>query len=233
MEKAKKIFKEKSNKKFNNFFNYDKVDYINSTTKVEIICPLHGSFFQSPSCHLDSIHACQLCGKEKSRLKRTSSTERFTEKANKTHNNFYSYSKAIYTKSSQHVTIICPNHGEFEQLAGAHLKGNGCMKCRDEKHSKNHSKSTDTFIKEAIEKHDKFYNYDKTIYKISSEKIIITCPNHGDFEQTPASHLSGSGCPECGKLKQGQREDTASFIKKAKEVHGDKYDYTKNSIHTI
>jgi len=71
--------------------------------------------------------------------------------------------------------------------------------------------------------------YYKFVYNGGKEKSIIICPVHGEFEMTPNAHLRGQGCPICGieatadKLR-GNKED---FIKKAQEIHGDKYDYSK------
>jgi len=55
--------------------------------------------------------------------------------------------------------------------------------------------------------------------------VIITCKKHGDFIQRAGSHLAGC---ECKKCKQEERLGTKEqFIKNAKIVHGDKYDYSK------
>src|SRR6478736_4949727 len=113
-------FIEKANTKFNSFFNYSRVEYIKSNLKVEIICPIHGSFLQSPSCHLDSLTGCPSCGKEKSSKSGRHNSETFISKASEIHNNFYSYDKVKYTKSSEKVVITCPIHGDFEQIASNH-----------------------------------------------------------------------------------------------------------------
>lgn len=43
-------------------YDYSKVDYINTETKVCIICPEHGEFWQSPHHHLNG-NGCPECGK--------------------------------------------------------------------------------------------------------------------------------------------------------------------------
>ena len=65
------------------------------------------------------------------------------------------------------------------------------------------------------------YDYKKCIYINNKTKVVITCPTHGDFEQTPNNHLNGKGCPICNKV------DTQDFIKKAELVHKYRYDYSK------
>lgn len=58
-------------------------------------------------------------------------TDTFIEKASEIHNK-YDYSKIDFKNVNTKVTIICPIHGEFEQLPYNHLKGQGCRKCRRE-----------------------------------------------------------------------------------------------------
>lgn len=80
------------------------------------------------------------------------------------------------------------------------------------------------FIKKAIEIHENKYGYDKVEYVNNSTKVILTCRTHKDFEQIPSNHIRGWGCPKCANsLKASTAED---FIAKAREIYGDKYDYT-------
>ena len=74
----------------------------------------------------------------------------------------------------------------------SHISGTGCPSC-----SSNQRYTTEEFIEKANEVHNNFYNYSKTIYKSSHIKVIITCPDHGDFEQGAGYHLHGQGCPIC------------------------------------
>lgn len=121
-------FIKKANTKHNNFYDYSKVNYVNSTTAVEIICPTHGPFFQQPTVHLmGSI--CPMCAAENRVEKNTKTSEEFIEEARKIHGDKYDYSKVAYKRGDIPVTIICPNHGEFEQKPYIHLDGCGCQKC--------------------------------------------------------------------------------------------------------
>ena len=83
------------------------------------------------------------------------------------------------------------------------------------------------FIKKANEKHNGKYDYSKVDYVNNRTKVCIIChkPEHGEFWQTPNSHLSGHECPKCSREKNTSTK--YNFIKKAREAHGDKYDYTK------
>jgi len=83
--------------------------------------------------------------------------------------------------------------------------------------------TTEEFIEKSIKVHGDRYDYSLVEYKNAHTKVKIICKEHGVFEQTPNTHLNGSGCLECGGTKQ---LNTKKFIKKAKEIHGKKYDYS-------
>lgn len=91
--------------------------------------------------------------------------------------------------------------------------------------------STEEFIKKAKKIHGDKYDYSKTNYTGCKKLITIICPIHGEFSQVPNYHLSGNGCPKCGHEntwnKRG-RITTEEFIKKAKQVHGERYDYSES-----
>lgn len=88
-------------------------------------------------------------------------------------------------------------------------------------------KTQDIFIKQAKLKHNNKYIYDKTLYRNAKTKIIITCPIHGDWEQTPANHLNGYGCKKCGtnRTKYKLKLTLEEFIEKSINIHGTKYNY--------
>jgi len=191
--KAKKIHK----------YNYSKVNYKNSYTKVIIICEKHGEFLQTPKHHLNG-YGCNKCVIDNV----------FISKSNIIHKNKYDYSKIEYKNNKTKITIICPIHGKFSQLPLSHLKGFGCSKC-----SNNKKKTSKSFIKEAKKIHK--YDYSKVNYKNSHTKIIIICEKHGEFLQAPNHHLKGCGCPKCcsnvSKISQ-QWLDYLNIPKKYREV---------------
>ena len=104
-------------------------------------------------------------------------------------------------------------------------------------------KTQTEFIKDAIKKHGDYYDYSMVEYKNSTTPIKLLCPKHGEFLQSPKSHLKGCGCSVCGneKMSKIRREskgkykrprdiiiskDTESFISKASSLHGHVYDYS-------
>ena len=154
--------------------------------------------------------------------------ETFIKKAMKTHKNKYDYSRVKYVGANEKVCIICLKHGEFYQIASNHLRGQGCPKCSNEKLSKIHYSNKEEFIEKAKQIHGNKYDYSKTEYIDSKTKVCIICPKHGEFYQTPNSHLNGHGCFECGIISCKPKSlTTEEFIEKARKIHGDKYDYSK------
>ena len=208
--KAKKVHGDK--------YDYSKVEYVNNSTKICIICPKHGEFLQKPINHLHG----QGCAKCSGNVKLT--TEDFITEARKIHGNRYDYSKVEYVNSATKVRIICPEHGEFWQTPNSHLTGRGCLKCSII-HVHNKQKSTtEEFIVKAKEIHGNRYDYSKVEYINGKINVCIICPEHGEFWQKPNSHLNGTGCPKCyGSTKKSTEE----FIRQAQEIHGNKYDYSK------
>jgi hypothetical protein len=179
-------------------FSYEKSVYINNRTKIIIGCPIcHKDFQQNPETHLVS-KGCPLCyGKY------LSNTDEFIEKAIKIFADEYDYSEVVYVDSKTMVKIICKKHGSFDQIPNDHLSGHGCKWCGIDLTKKSLLSNTEDFIMKAKKKHLSECSYDKVKYVQAIQKVIIICNilGHEDFEQTPASHLSGRGCPICNASK--------------------------------
>lgn len=167
-------------------YDYSKVEYKNNHTKVCIICPVHGEFWQAPSTHLYG-QGCPVCGGS---LKKNA--EQFIEKAEAVHGPLYDYSEVKYKNNRTKVKIICREHGPFFQTPLNHVQGHGCPVCAGVAKG-----TTGSFIEKAQLIHGDRYNYAAVEYKDASTKVCITCPTHGDFWQAPYVHWSGCGCPEC------------------------------------
>lgn len=200
---------------------YDKVEYVNAKTKVCIICPEHGEFWQVPPSHL-SGKGCPQCGNKVIGRKLSDNREKFIQKAKKIHGDKYDYSQAEYVNNYTPLKIICKIHGEFYQTAHTHLNGGGCPLCVG-----NVKSNTAEFIKKAREIHGDKYDYSKVDYVNAKTKVCIICPEHGEFWQTPNNHLRKQECPVCSKSKVGlnNRLTLEQFKEKATEVHKGKYNY--------
>lgn len=214
----KSTFIEKSKKIHGNKYDYGQVDYSNNITKVEIICPLHGLFHQTPRSHFAGS-GCPTCGKNVTIKKKTLTTSDFINKSVKIHGNKYNYCSVEYKKNNQKIKIICPIHGEFQQLPKNHLNGCGCPSCAVE----NVIETLSDFLCKAIKRHGGKYDYSLCFYKNSNIKIKIICPKHGVFMQTPKKHIMGQSCPKCGGTALLTTDD---FFKAAIKIHQNKYDYS-------
>jgi len=194
MTLSKDEFIFKSKKIHGDKYDYSKVVYSHNKNKVKIICSKHGEFFQCAGNHLIG-RGCQKCAG----LDRKD-TESFIRESKKIHGDKYNYSKVDYVNTSGKVKIICKSHGVFEQLVSSHLRGHGCQKCAGLD-----KKDTESFIDCAKKLHTTQdgkpkYNYDKVEYTLSKNKVIITCPIHGDWKVKANNHLrkmGGGGCPYC------------------------------------
>jgi len=150
-----------------------------------------------------------------------SKTEKCILKFKEVHGDRYDYDKVVYIKNTEKVIITCREHGDFLQSPNSHKCGKGCLECGKKICS---SKTTSLVIREFREFHGDRYNYDKVVYTKSSEKVIITCREHGDFLQTPTNHKKGSGCPKC---VLENKQDTKGIIEVFRKVHGDRYNYNE------
>ena len=199
-----KTFIKKALRKHGDRYDYSNVIYVKSDEKVEIICRVkgHKPFPQTPYRH--SIgHGCQKCANEKIAYNKRLTINEFIEKARKIHDNKYDYSKVNYINAFTYVTITCPIHGDFPQTPNDHLNGAGCRKCAFEKQTMRQRKSLNKFIKESRKVHGNKYDYSKVNYINTDTEVIITCPIHGDFPQTPyIHHISRKqGCSKCKSSK--------------------------------
>jgi len=211
-----------------NKYDYSKVDYINSNTKIIIICKEHGEFEQTPHGHT-SGRRCIKCSILSSSKKKTKTTDKFIKEAKEKHGDTYDYSKVDYKTACEKVIIICKEHGEFCQSPPNHLNGSGCYYCGKIIMAQKQTLTREEFINKALEMHGSKYDYSKVDYKTACEKVIIICKLHGDFLQIPNSHLNGSGCYYCGKIIMAQKQTLTreEFINKSNEIYNNLYDYSK------
>lgn len=149
-------------------------------------------------------------------------SEVFAFKAKEVHGDKYDYSLVDFKRSNKKVSIVCVEHGSFEQIPSNHLTGYGCPSCSNDKRAHN----LDSFISKSKILHSDTYNYSKVEFTNSNEVVTIGCKKHGDFEQKVKYHLSKSGgCPVCLKESTIARRQE-EFIRRALEKHGDRYDYS-------
>ena len=207
-----------------NKYDYSLVEYVGNRKKVKIICSIHGEFNQIPYNHL-SGKGCSKCGDKRKNI------DKFIKESKNIHGDRYDYSLVDYKNMKTKVKIICPIHGEFEQIPKVHIRGSEYAKCS----SDNRKISNVDFITRSSNKHFNFYDYSLTNYTGWNNQVEIICPKHGKFKQMSGKHLNGKGCPKCGleKLSKIFRLDKNIFIERCKTIHLDKYDYSLVSFDNL
>ena len=218
-------------------YSYALVEYRSSREKVRIVCSQHGEFEVAPGQHLAG-KGCRSCGLGAGGSKRAEAAgTRFFKRAAEIHvGKGYSYPDS-YVAAKVKMQIGCSTHGLFWQTPDAHARGAGCPVCeaenKPERNKLRGAKEGARFEEKARIMHGDRYDYREAAYVRATTPVMIICKEHGGFSQTPQSHLSGRGCPQCGmeatQLVNLARSEAAGagFVAKAIEVHGLEYDYSK------
>lgn len=191
-------FIKKSIQIWENKYDYSKTKYINSNTKVIVICNEHGDFEQLPQNHYK--YGCGSCGHKKNvrnnELKEKCKNN-FEIKSNNIHNNVYSYTKSDYINACTKVIVTCKEHGEFYVTPNNHLRGKGCSECGKELTRISKIKPYKDYYDEFLKLYDNKYDYSLVNWKGSSYPISILCKQHGLFRIVPYLHKLGKECPKC------------------------------------
>lgn len=218
---------DKASKKHNNFYDYSKVSFDKREDRITIICPKHGEFTLIARNHLNGA-ICPQCKKEELHNKNVDGLKRrFFTQCEKLYNGFYDYTKSVFENREDNIIVICPKHGEFTINVRCHMEGAICPECRKLIKKKKNKLTTEQFIEKCIKKYNDNFTYENTIFIDYNTPTKVTCKIHGEIEIIPKHFLYDSkyGCKYCNvDLQTLTNED---FIKNAKEIHGDKYDYSK------
>lgn len=181
---------------FGDAYDYSKVVYLGRRNNVTLICPLHGEFTHSADGLLKG-RGCPKCAEQQ----RLQDCQQYLIKKYMEYFPELDYTKTQYLGWDKPITVTCPKHGDFKVLPLQFLKYKGCPRCSLERCAKNKSKLFEDFLKDARLTHGNKYDYSKVEYKNGHTKVCIICPEHGEFWQTPNSHIQGSGCPNCSSSK--------------------------------
>jgi len=211
----------KATEKHNGKYDYSITKYKSAREDIEYICPIHGKQSQNAAAHLKS-NGCLKCGLENRKQPKRYTKEKFLQKSQEQHGNRYDYSQVNYIDQETPVTIICPEHGPFEQKPVKHVNGSKCPKCRPEKNIK---WTQELLINEAKKRYGNNYDYSETVYKTMKTPTTFKCnKHHTTFTQIPKLFLKRPSCPFC--IQERKKLTTEQYIEKAKKVHGNKYDYS-------
>lgn len=227
-----KEFIDRSKAKFEGKFLYTNTNYINQLTRVELTCKEHGNFWILPANHLVGT-GCPSCSRKLNGANHRLTSEEYIEECHIVHNNFYDYSKTVFTGSFQDVTVTCPVHGDFLIQANRH-KNNacGCQKCGLLKTTNANRQSIAVFL-EQISKKKNFDRYDFSNlkqFKTKHDLVTVKCTLHGEYT-TKISYIEkrkNFGCRGC--VNESATYTTEEFIQRSNKAHDEKYLYN-NSVY--
>ncbi|MFA0447849.1 GIY-YIG nuclease family protein [Vibrio breoganii] len=210
-----------SRNKFGDKFLYENTKYLNKNTEVVITCPEHGDIKIKPAAHLRSTNGCLEC-KPKIKGRPAKSCEQFILDSKAKFGDKFDYRLVEYINNKTPVIIICPDHGEIQQVPADHLKSVfGCRYCAP----KGVLLTQEQFIEKASAVHEGKYDYSESVYIAHKYPIDIICPVHGKFTQSSAgNHLCGRGCPKCPRTTA---VTTQMWVDRAVFIHGERYDYSE------
>jgi hypothetical protein len=140
----------------------------------------------------------------------------------------YSFINAKYLDEITPIDITCNSHGDFQAIPKDLRKKNfiGCTKCKDFYYKKERY-TQESFIQKCIEANGERFNYSNIDFKGFKYTIYPECKIHGTIScKNPKTHLTYTTCPKCRGMKK--RFTTERFIKKAKEIHKDLFNYDKS-----
>lgn len=223
-------------------YDYTEVEYVNSRTKVKIICPKHGVFEQLPSSHLQG-NGCPKCAREwsdehrrhhaeSSRKSRGMTTEEWITRAREVHGDKYDYSRTVYVNQRTDVEIICPVHGVFTQKADSHLRGNGCRFCgyQSDGHKGKHGWTDEQRQKIAATCLDR-YGATRYLDSDAGKAHVTQIRSNPEFRRKMSKIIASDAVQEKTKETSLQRYGVA-FPTQLKDVQ-DKIYKTKKKNHTV
>lgn len=211
-------------------YDYSLVKYKNSRTKIAIVCPIHGLFYQRADLHMHGA-GCPACGGRKKLIQ-----AEYIARAKAKWGDLCDYSLVEYVNMRSDVRIKCNICGTvYSQCADSHLEFRGCPVCANEGRSQKCRMSFDEFLFRAHNVHGDIYDYSVTKWVDFLTDIVVGCPIHGNVKISPRFHLEGCGCPKCANKLRNLKavahrsdivHDGVEFIEKSKLIHGNKYDYS-------
>jgi len=198
------FIKEAQEKHGKNTYDYSKVEYVNTNTKVIIGCSKHGDFKQAPNSHLQGQGCPQCYGN----IKWT--TENFIKEAKEKHGeNTYDYSESICDGVDNSVIIICRKHGKFKQSPWNHARvGQGCRRCSNANKSSKPAREwieyllvSNPFLQHGLSEEGEYHIPNTKYHADAYDKETNTIYEfHGDFwHGNPVNKKQNEINPVCNK----------------------------------
>jgi len=211
-------------------YDYSKVTYVNNCSKVEIICPKHGSFWQTPQSHVKNKSECKLCSIQTIKVDMANKFDSFKKEFKR----LYPEHDLIEPKSfleNLKFTFVCSKHGKFVSTANLILNKWQCPICNGGKIPEHFQSTLNNMYPN--------YNYSNAVYNNRDSNIDVVCSKHGKFSVHFRRHLRGLvGCQGCKneKFKPIIKERTLNDRRNVEEISrkkqfeilfGDSFKYLK------
>lgn len=213
-----------------NKYNLSEVVYSDAKSKLKLSCSEHGAFYKNLNNLTGNLkQGCPICANKSRRLNSRSSQESVISKIKEIHGDTYDLSRVEYVSAKVKITLGCKKHGWFEINPNSIFSQKaGCSQCGKERSEKAKYKPFSEVLKKCKEVHADTYDYSLIKdYKDTRTKYPILCASHGMFLQDFDCHMSGRGCPKCGreKLEASRRLSQEEAYNRCIEAHGDRYEY--------
>ena len=195
-------------------FDLSRARYVNETTKVNITCPKHGSWWARPSS-LFRGSGCPKCGREKVSVALSMTQEEFESRVREIHGDNLDLRNAVYRGGHNKVEIICHKHGSWLVAPSSLLAGCGCPKCAVERRAIIRTLDQSEFENRILYTFGNRADLSMAVYKGVRERVTVRCTEHDVVFEAPADSLFAGywGCPSCinnGKSKG--EEEVAQYI---------------------
>lgn len=222
-------FIKRCNLKHKNYYDYSKVIFVDTKTKVNVVCPEHGDFFPTPSNHMNGSK-CPECAYRIKTENQKITFDEFVKRSNKIFNNRYKYINNGNFDYKRPIKCECLIHGIFNLNPERHItRLSECPKCTEERNKV----SIDEFIIKSNIIHNNKYDYSLVTFDTLDDKVDIICPKHGKYCQYATHHLHNKkGCKHCNKENK-YNEYLLNFIKECNVIHNNKYKYSLVKIKSL
>lgn len=198
-------------------YDYSLVKYINSKTKVDILCRIHGKFSQRPEQHTRG-QGCPKCGHEKSNEAKKLSPRDIIIRGRNKFGDKFSYNFEGYSSTKDDMQLQCNTCGHnFKQTPTDHFNcEEPCPVCGDR------FLDVEVFLRRAEKVHKGKFTYPNLTFKYAKDKITVVCPEHGEFFPTVDNHLNGTGCPSCVEMTNSRGAKRIEAYLKANAIKFEK-----------
>jgi len=227
----------KVHKIFGTRYDFNDSQYVDSVTKVKVICAKHGSFFKTPNVLINTKSGCPKCGRNIQRETQVSTNKALLQRALRELWPTYNIDLTHFKNSRSTLNVTCPDHGVFSTTSSQLTQGRGCRKCGIEKARKSRKLTNKQFVEKCQKIHGDLYTYDRVEYVNARTHVAIGCKKHGYFLCKPTNHIHlRRGCPECRGRKSSVGKKRVSsvtqseFLNRANNAHShSNYDFTESS----